>query len=260
VSGSEELQGLDRGLRALVFLNENGLTTLAALARHLGAPRATTYRIINTLAAAGYCTRIPHSRFYQATAACRRLSQGVNEAEILTSVGIAVVEALGEEVKWPVTLTAPHGSHMLVRFTTDRTTPLALSRFNPGFEADMLRTTTGLLYLALERPEVSRRLIAEILSGPSRDRFDLGEGALDARLEACRRDGYLILAPGARSEASVGVPIVLKERPIGGLVMRYVRSALPRAVVVETYLPRLRAAAAEILRLYQLAAERAGEP
>ena len=260
MSERDELQTLGRGLEALAVLNETGLTKLTTLARRLGLPRTTTYRIVNTLIAEGYCVRIPHSSFYQATPACWRLSQGVNEGEILTSVSISVIERLGADVKWPVTLATPQGSTMLVRFTTDRTTSLAISRFNPGFQADMLNTTTGLLYLALERPDVSQRLMEDLLSHADMDAFALSNGRLEARLRACREDGYLILAPAFHPEACVGVPILLNGAPIGGLVMRYIKVALTRSEIVENYLPKLQRAAAEISRLYGIAVSRTGQP
>lgn len=246
MNASNELQTLRRGLEALAFLNANNGTNLSTLARHLDVPRANAYRILQTLIADGYCHRIPNSRLYMVGPEVRRLSSGLHDGEILTSIAMPIVEELGRTVKWPVALATPDGSQMLVRLTTDRASPLALGRINPGYRTPMLMTTTGILYLAFARPEIRERTIAAMLEAGAINTFVHNQADLDDLIETSRRTGYMIL-DHRYPEGCIGVPILRQGEPIGGLVMRYIKSAMSRDRAVEIYLPQLRAAVDRLL-------------
>ncbi len=240
-----ELQTLKRGLAALAFLNANGCTTLAALARELDVPRPTAYRILQTLTAEGYCNRIPNSRLYLITPQVRRLSAGLGEGELLTNVAIPIIQALSHEIMWPLAVATPRGGDMLVRLTTDRATPLALTKINPGSVTPMLMTTTGMLCLAFAPEEVRDHLIEAALEGRDIHQFFHNRAQFDQLIIDCRQTGYMLLNT-RHAEGCVGVPIMRDGRPLGGLVMRYIKSAMPQERVIEVFLPKLLAARDQI--------------
>ncbi|WP_304164565.1 helix-turn-helix domain-containing protein [Phenylobacterium aquaticum] len=244
-----ELQTLKRGLQALAFLNAAGPTTLAKLARHLDVPRPNAYRILQTLITEGYCDRVPNSRLYMVSPCVRKLSSGLGEGEVLTNVAMDVVEALGKAVKWPVALATPFGGEMLVRLTTDASTPLALAKISPGHRTPMLLTTTGVLYMAFTPPAHQKETIEASLGGRDIKQFFHSREQLQALIEESREQGYMIL-DSRFAEGCIGVPLMRHGRPLGGLVMRYIKSAMPRTKVIADYLPRLREAAAEIMARY----------
>ena len=248
---ASELRTLQRGLTALAFLNECGAMDISTLARKLEIPRANTYRILHTLISQGYCVRIPNSRLYMVLPAVGRLSKGAGDGEILTAVSIPVIEKLGVDVEWPIALSTPSGSQMLVRLATDRKTSLALARPFPGYKVAMPLTATGILYLALERPEIADPLLTDFRKAGVLAGFGLSTSEFLQLLDFARSQHYLIME-SVFPEGSIGVPIIHTGRPIAGLVMRYIKSALPRETVTQTFLPKLRVAAAEILRLYVL--------
>jgi DNA-binding IclR family transcriptional regulator len=245
-----ELRTLQRGLQALVFLNKNGPTDISTLARKLELPRANMYRILKTMISDGYCTRIPNSRLYMVLPAVLSLSLGASQGELLTSVAIRVVEALAADVKWPIALSTPSGSDMLVRLATDKQSSLALGRSYPGYRPAMPMTSLGILYLALEKPEISAPILAMLRSGDGLARYDLNEAILRQLFDFARAHHYLIMETGW-PEGRIGVPLMHRDRPIGGLVMRYIKSAVPYETLVTQFLPKLRDASAEILRLYR---------
>ena len=241
---AEELQTLARGLDALAFLNAHGPANLATVARHLDLPRANVGRILTTLVATGYCARIPNAALYAVTAQVRRLSEGLRESDLLTVVALPIVEALGQALGWPIALATPHGAEMLVRLSTDMTTPLALLKTRPGFTTPLLLATTGLLTLAFLPDEIRAArlpwLIANSAINPALSAATIGDA-----LRSARADGYLLLDQGF-PEASLGVPILVDGRPLGGLVMRYIARGRSRRVALERDLPRLQEAAIAI--------------
>jgi IclR family mhp operon transcriptional activator len=241
----DELQTLTRGLAALVFLTRNGPTNLTTLARHLDVPRTNAYRIVMTLLAEGYCRRIPNSHLYLAAPLVSQLAHGMRDSDLLTNVALHRLGQLGQQIKWPLALSVPEQLGMRVCLATDLSTPLALAKISPGYVTPMLRATTGVLYLALERKSVRDPLIKKILAAGQGLDTSMGQAELQLVFEQARQNGYVVFDTVYR-EASIGVPILIKGRPIGGIVMRYIKSSTTRRKVETTYLEKLRSLALEM--------------
>jgi DNA-binding IclR family transcriptional regulator len=244
-STANEVQSLERGLAALAIINADGWAKIADIAARLDLPRATAYRIVTTLAKAGYCLKIPNSAYFMITPKAAALSNGLGDAERLTLAAIAVLDRLRQQIAWPMALTTPDRAHMRVRLATDKASPVALERFRAGLPAPMLMTTTGLLYLALT-DEPRRAMALAAYPENQRSLYFSRPGEMEAQFAFARRHRYLLIPTSGR-EASMGVPVMLEDRPIGGLVMRYSKSALPADQAVARYLPLLRRAVEEMV-------------
>jgi IclR family mhp operon transcriptional activator len=247
---SNDLQTLQRGLRLLRILNERGPVNLAPLARELDIPRSNMHRLLQTLLNEGYIERIPNSRFYKLTALVRSLSSGFSDDDLLTSLAMKPVELLCKQIFWPVTMATPYQARMMVRIATDLQSPLALTRFTPGYLAPMLQTTTGLLYLAFA-PAAVRRDTLDLIESVGESNFFKSERSLDSVLRTCRRTGYLVNT--TFREASMGVPLIWRDRVLGGLATRYIQTALKRSEAVEKILPKLQKCADEIIAAFDAA-------
>ncbi len=247
----DELQTLRRGLQALEFLNLKGVVTVGALSAHLSIPRPNAHRILQTLLAGGYCSRIPNSGSYIVGPAVRRLSSGLGEEEILTHVSIPIVMELGDSLDWPIALAVRRGAQVVARLTTDRSAPMALNRIPPGLPGHLLRTTSGLLSIAYAPLEERDGLIDAALKDQHITDFFPSRGYLHRILEGCLDTGYIILH-SEYSESCLGVPIVYKGRLRGALVFRYMKVALSERRLVEDYLPRLTAARDRIVEGLEL--------
>ncbi|CAH0495259.1 hypothetical protein NVSP9465_00265 [Novosphingobium sp. CECT 9465] len=241
----EELQTLKRGLETLACINARGPLQLFEIVRALQLPRATVYRIVATLIAEGYCLRIPNSRLYMVTEKVRELAMGLDVSALVTVAALPTFEALARDVEWPIGLVTPNGEAMLVRLATDVTTPLALLKATPGFLAPMMISSTGLVYLAFEDPLIANRTIRAIKADPAFAQFYHGDDEFDGYIAFARRNGYLLME-GRFPEGSLGLPILLRGRPVGGLMMRYIRAGNSRDKVLARYLPMLRQATATI--------------
>lgn len=251
---SGELQTLKRGLEALAFINRNGPTNLATLTRHLDLPRPNTHRLLQTLVAEGYCARIPHSRFYVVAPRVHRLSHGLHRDEMLTTVALPIVAALGKEIEWPVGLATPDGTEMVVRLATDISTPLALIKARPGLRSPMLMTTTGILYLASLPADACKDLLDAMQISGVMERVYPSRMLLDLDLQSARDGGYLI-KDTQFAEGSMGVPIMAGDRFIGGLMMKYIRAGMIRQQAIDIYLPKLRQTADAIATRFAATAD-----
>lgn len=251
---SGELQTLKRGLEALAFVNRHGPTNLATLTRHLDLPRPNTYRILQTLVAEGYVARIPHSRFYVVAPRVHRLSHGLQRDEMLTTVALPIVEALGKEIEWPVGLATADGDEMVVRLATDISTPLALMKARPGLRSPMLMTTTGILYLASLPIDARKDLLEAMQISGVMERVYQSRMLLDLDIVSARENGFLI-KDTQFAEGSMGVPIFIGDRFIGGLMMKYIRAGMTRQHAIDTYLPKLRQTAITIALRFGATAE-----
>lgn len=243
MSSRDELQTLRRGLAALAVLNQ-GPVTVANLARRLDLPRANAHRIVKTLITEGCCRQIPNSHLYVANAHGHDALARPSLTTSLIAASIDVIETLGQQIKWPLALSTPDGPTMVTQIATHLSTPLALERIAPGNVAPVFDAAGGIVFLALTDPQTrAETLAAAEIAFP--EAAQAWRPHLDRALAGVREQGYyLLVRPSA--EASLAVPIRLDGRPIGGIAMRYIKSAASRAAIIETFLPRLQATAALI--------------
>src|SRR5690606_40094845 len=68
-----------RGLQVLRALNEHNYTTVLQLSKATGLPRATIYRLLDTLIAAGYVAQGGTKDLYRLTIMVRALSDGFDD-------------------------------------------------------------------------------------------------------------------------------------------------------------------------------------
>ncbi|MES2033044.1 MAG: helix-turn-helix domain-containing protein [Pseudomonadota bacterium] len=239
-----ELQTLRRGFQALAIINAEGPVTVTGLAGRLDLPRANAHRIMSTLVSEGCCRKIPNSHLFVSTLSRQDPLARPSLTNALIASSIDILETLGLQIKWPLALSTPVGPTMVTRIATHLSTPLALERIVPGDVASMFDASTGIVFLALADARTrGEALSAARLAFPAEARA--WGVSLDPLLTDVRQQGHFILARRG-AEASLAVPVRLDGRPVGGIAMRYIKSAASQASVVERFLPRLREAAAAI--------------
>jgi IclR family mhp operon transcriptional activator len=247
MDSSQQLRSLKRGLEALSMMNDTGMLTVTDLARRMRVPRTTAHRILDTLVGADYAERIPNAPGYRLTPLVRSLSHGFDDEWWITRVAEPLLTQLAQTIRWPLALTTPRGDKMLIRVCTDHDSPLALSRFRPGYTTPMMYTTAGHVYLAFSSPEQRKLTLDVILSSPdplqSPARDTAGLNDLFARI---RSDGFLMLERSELAQSNIAVPVLVKGKPIACITMRFIKSALKPHQVVSDYLPALQTAAGQV--------------
>lgn len=249
MESTRPIRALIRGLEALAVLNRRDGATVSEVTSDIKLPRTTTYRILETLAQAGYVYRDSTDDRYRLTVMVRGLADGFDDEAWVTQIARPCINDLCKEIIWPVSLSSPSGTSMLVRDTTDHASPLAVERLSAGFRIPLLTTSSGLVYLAFCSAE-QRDCLLEILSRSQReeDRLARSRAEVEKLLEETREQGYATAVRTRRisEEVAMAVPVVVEDRVLATVAVRFAASAVPARTAVERFVPRLRDTAQKI--------------
>lgn len=271
----QEVKSLKKALRALAFLNQHVDSTATEVASAISVPRPTAYRILETLASEGYVEKQPHSGIYRITSRVSHLASGFREQELLLEIAKPYVYELGAELGWPISMTTPSAPYMVTRITTDFDCAKVIDRYHLGFSIPMVSSTSGYCYLAsLEGREMEGTLdwaLREAKRHPDSNcpdamrymdthnsfnhmaRFNnLDREEIDYLLNVIRLQGFCNIEHKSYREGNLAVPLLIDGRPVGGLVLRYIKSVLKNTgKIVDFYVPKLKEASTAIFKEYQ---------
>jgi len=253
MESTRPIRALMRGLDALTVLNSRDGATVSEVAHEIRLPRTTVYRILETLCDAGYVFRDTVDDRYRLTILVRSLSDGFADEAWVTQIAKPFITDLCSDIVWPVSIATLSGTAMMVRETTDHHSPLAIERYSAGFRAPLLTSSAGRVYLA-NCPEPERETILDILARsnkeedkPARARADLQRALAHIKIQghaATTRTRRLM------EEVSLSVPVLLADRVLASLTVRFASSAVPLKAGLERFLPKLRQCAAKIGTLF----------
>lgn len=241
------IRSLHRGLRALEVLNMKKTLSVAEMAREIDLPRTTTFRILENLSIAGYVERDDKSGKYGLTIRVRGLASGFNEDAWLSQVARPLATELGKTVVWPISLTTPQNMEMILRFTTDSESRLAIDYYKEGLALPILPTASGRVYLSYcgdRERDIVLDLLRRTKTEDGLNALANNEKLITKLISDVRGDGYALnvrsprtLEPGKTT--TVAVPVMREGRFLAALAMRYFDSALSVAELHERYLPTL---------------------
>jgi IclR family mhp operon transcriptional activator len=253
MESTRPIRALVRGLDALTMLNIRNGATVSEIAQQIRLPRTTTYRILETLTHAGYVYRDPADDRYRLTIMVHKLADGFDDDAWVTQIARPCIDELGNEVLWPIALASLSGTQMLVRETTDHRSPLAVERISAGMRLPMLTTAAGRVHLAL-CPAQQRESILEILrrSTAEADKLAHNRAELDKILDDTRARGYASAVHPRRisDEITMAVPVLVDERVLAAVVIRFAEKAVPFKLAVERFVPKLRETAQRIRQTF----------
>jgi IclR family mhp operon transcriptional activator len=242
MDSTRPIRALIRGLAALAVLNRRNGATVSEITNEIKLPRTTTYRILETLSEAGYVFRDPVDDRYRLTLMVRSLADGFDDEAWITQIGRPCINDLCRDIVWPVTLLSPAGTSMMIRDTTDHASPLALERFNAGFRLPLLMSASGRVYLAFCQPE-HRDALLDILSRSTREEDKLARSRPEVEkiLEETRELGYATSVRTRRvsEEVAMSVPVLIGDRVLATIAVRFSASAVPLRLAVERFIPKL---------------------
>lgn len=237
------IRALHRGLAVLTQLNQLQRASINTLALAVRLPRTTTYRILETLRAAGYVTRDRKDDCYLPTLRVCTLSAGYDREVMLEQRARPLLAELSREILWPLTLSTPSGPSMLVRETTDRNCPLALEPIEVGARLPMLSTAAGRAYLAWCAPQL-RNAVLELLAHSPRpeDRLAQDRQECERLMSETRTQGFSLATRARRvsEETSLAIPIRAEDQVLATLMVRFAATAVTLRSAAEQFLPRMR--------------------
>ncbi len=253
MESTRPIRALMRGLDALTVLNLRDGATVSEVAQEIHLPRTTVYRILETLCTAGFVIRDTADDRYRLTIMVRALSDGFDDETWVTQIAKPFIYELCREIVWPVSIATLSGTTMLVRESTDHASPLAIERYSAGFRAPLLTTAAGRVYLA-NCPAPQRETIIEILARANKeeDRSARAPAELRRALTEIKTSGYATVTRTRRlvEEIALCVPILLDDRVLASLTVRFTASVVPLKGGLERFLPKLRRCAARISALF----------
>jgi IclR family mhp operon transcriptional activator len=242
MESTRPIRALIRGLEALAVLNRRNGATVSEVTSEIKLPRTTTYRILETLSEAGYVYRDPADDRYRLTLMVRSLADGFDDEAWVTQIARPCLNDLCRDIVWPVTLLSPSGTSMLVRDTTDHASPLAVERFTAGFRLPLLMSASGRVFLAF-CPSEQRDTLLEILSRSNREEDKLARSRPEVEkiLEEARELGYATAVRNRRvsEEIAMSVPLLIEDRVLATIAVRFSASAVPMGLAVERFIPKL---------------------
>ena len=253
MESTRPIRALSRGLDALTVLNLRNGATVSEVAQEIRLPRTTTYRILETLSHAGFVYRDTNDDRYRLAIMVRGLSDGYDDETWVTQIARPYIHELGKDLIWPVAVTSLCGTSMMVRESTDHRSPLAIERCPRGFQVPLLASSSGLVYLAFTTP-THRDSLLDILArsnreedAPARNRPEIMKMLNNTRLQ-----GYAsaVRARRVSDEISIAVPIMVDDRVLAAVTIRFSGMAVPLKLAVERFLPKLRDTAQKICQAF----------
>ncbi|GCK12346.1 mhp operon transcriptional activator [Escherichia coli] len=245
------VRGLTRGLMLLNMLNKlDGGASVGLLAELSGLHRTTVRRLLETLQEEGYVRRSPSDDSFRLTIKVRQLSEGFRDEQWISALAAPLLGDLLREVVWPTDVSTLDVDAMVVRETTHRFSRLSFHRAMVGRRLPLLKTASGLTWLAF-CPEQDRKELIEMLASRPGDDYQLAREPLklQAILARARKEGYGQNYRGWDQEekiASIAVPLRSEQRVIGCLNLVYMASAMTIEQAAEKHLPALQRVAKQI--------------
>lgn len=236
---SPTIRSLSRGLAVLECFRGGRPLTQIEIAQATGLPYPTVWRILMTLMDLGYIETLPVSERYALTARSLILSAGFQDRENMVQRFRAAMDALCREVLWPISLAAPAGHSMVVRYSTHNATTMTFTVYKPGFATPLGQSATGVAYLSA-LPQEECEHLADGLNLSDAERAILAE-----QLQNARASGYAAYersrfnpTPGKLS--TIAVPVFHGDAVTGALALSFFANAMPLQQAIERYIPRLR--------------------
>ncbi len=249
------VRALVRGLDILRHVNRVGVCTPAEIARDVGIPRPTVYRLLETLEEQGYVALSPTSNRVRVTRLAAALGDGFAVNSKICQVAGPVLTAAAGQVVWPVDLTVLENAAMVVQETTHARSPLSIDRGMTGYRLPMLRSSAGRCYLGL-CPEAEREAILDQIRRLD-DPYDapfLVEPILRRMLDETvkRQLGTRLGTEFQPKTSSFAVPIWSDNRIVACLSVIWTRGALTLSSALQSLEAQMRAMSADISAALEL--------
>lgn len=254
------IRSLGRGLDILTLLNTRDSASASEIAQELNAPRATVYRILDTLTEKGFIYQHTSDGRFRITLKVRRLSDGFTNEDHMANISRPFLSRVTRKYSWPVTLATISGIDLIVRENTDQESPLATEQFTIGYRMPILRTASGLCILAYMTSNRRNVILKTIGEADPKYREIVGQRrTLEKKLNEIKSQGYSVNHRPRRVSdlTAISAPILTGPNAVRGAVtIRYARTVMKLPEAVHKFLPDLQAAANGIARRINLHIQR----
>ena len=256
------IRSLSRGLDVLTLLNRRDSISASEFASELKIPRATVYRILETLTEKGMVYQHKADQRFRITGKVRTLSDGFTDEDHIAHISRPFLKRVTKKLKWPVALATISGVDLIIRENSDKYSPLAIESFSSGYRMPILHTASGICILAYTG-STRKKVILDTLMKMNRKRDAVVHQRknLERKLQEIRRRGFSVHHRHRKHSdlTALSVPILLSDDDShvrGALTIRYARTALKLAVAAQQFVPVLTEAANGIAKRLKLHLDR----
>jgi IclR family mhp operon transcriptional activator len=225
----------------LQVVNQRGGLKAADIAKELGIPRPSIYRLLETLESLGFVNRDHTSDKWRPTLHTKSLSSGFRDEDWVSRAAVPEMIRLGREILWPLDLVSFNNYAMEIRESTHGMSPYSIDHGMVGRMVPVLETSGGRAYLAFSPEDERRQTLAGLkrtlnLEAP----ILLQDGPLDYILDRTRDLGVGFRREGFRDATkSISAPIFHGDRVISCLTIIWMGRALSFDTAVEMYRDKL---------------------
>jgi IclR family transcriptional regulator, mhp operon transcriptional activator len=250
-AGFRSIRSIERAMAVVELLASSPRLTVAQVARASGLPRTTAYRVLRTLTLVGFASEWAETGTYGPGPRLIQIGHRSDPRARLVEAVRPVARALGQKFRWPIALASVVGAEVVVLYSTDNESPLAIDPQRPGVRLPVLESAAGLLHLAYAT-DAERALCLELVqdrgAAPMGPAARAAQTALFQKLAAIRAQGYAVYEREGRLTArrSIAAPILGSQGMLGSLVMRFAASAIRSREEMARMIAAVRAAAAEV--------------
>lgn len=243
----KQIRSLDRGVAILQYVNTMGEATAGKIARAIGLPRPTVYRILDTLVESGLLYRSPsEQRVYRLTEALDKLSDSLRPSDPVAAAARHVLSSASRDLPWPVFLSTYSEEGMVIRETTRGSSVFWTELGWVGAVAPFWEVAPGWAFIAHASSELRDTLLEQ---GP--------DGAKE-QLETVRRQGYAIDHDRDSRVIGLAVPVGEGDTLVGALATFWEPSEVTEEAFVDELLCSLNELRNQILK--ELASSPDGTP
>ena len=242
------IEPVARAFHLLEALNRHRTSTLNTLAAATGLPKSTVARLLETLLALGYLTRVSRSVGYRITDRVLTLAAGVRFIDHLVQAAAAPMSEFTARTGWPLYLGTVSDALVLIRHSTAPESPMSFETAGYDLRFRVYESALGLAWLAFCVAD-ERRSILDAADAASEDgRFSTAQrGALERYLALVRERGYAFTrSTRSRRVNGMAVPIVHGQHVLGALTLRYPKRAMTEEQAAARFAAELTATARQI--------------
>lgn len=227
--GTESVRALARGLEILRHVNAVGAAKPGEIARELGVPRSTVYRLLQTLEEMGYVALSTSDARVRVTRLAASLGDGYAVTSRLCQLAGPLFGEYGPRLVWPLDLTVHENAAMVVQETTHGRSPLSIDRGMIGYRLPMLRSSAGRCYLGHCGARERELILAQVRRlGDAEDAPFLEERHLRTMLAEVATRGLAIRDMGEfrPQTASIAVPVMVAGSVAACISLIWIRGAM----------------------------------
>jgi IclR family mhp operon transcriptional activator len=237
-----------RALQVLETLNLKPASSLGDLHEATGLPKPTLVRLLDTLIAAGYATRIPTG--YRITEHVLALSSGLRFIDRMVDAAVPAMSQFTRDHAWPIGLAKVRDGAVALLHSTAPESPLLFDRVSYKMTYRLMYTALGQAHLAFCPSEERRRLIRGLLPDPELGLFGMRDAdSVEAHLAEIRRRGYAVtLTAGSLKMIGLAIPVRQGHHVLACLVIRFPSSVMTPEQAADRYVEPLYETARAIVK------------